>query len=279
MNPLSVKTGLLISAGFSSVTCYGLIKRGIARRQRKPRSIGSDEFEAAASYFGKNPDRFTADVQLELYSLFKQSTEGDAPLNIMEGTTFLDAKRRAMNEAWILKRGMSRVVAQEAYLSLIESRCPKWKSGGCVEREVDGDRSGWAVGSVPVNALGTGDSDASVIGQLCELAAEGDLIGIEEVVGKDPSLVLSSDKDGMTCLHWASDRGHSEMVRFLVEKGSAVNAQDHCGNTALHIAVMAGQKEVVRLLLDAKADITLMNAEGETSAALIKTEFPKLILA
>ena len=279
MAELSSKTKVLVAAGFCLIPLYGVIKRSLIRVPRSDRALGSADFEAAAAYFGRNPDRFTADLQLELYALFKQSTVGDAPADAMELVSVLDPKRRVMNEAWLHKRGMSADAAQEAYVSIVSSRCPKWRTGTCNEKDEDAGRSGWAVGSVPMEALGTGDSDASVVGQLCELAAEGDFAAVEEVVSKDPSIVLSADKDGMTCLHWASDRGHTEMVRFLLDKGSAVNAQDHCGNTPLHIAVMAGQKETVRLLIDSKADMTVTNSEGESAAGLIKTEFPKLILA
>jgi ankyrin repeat protein len=83
----------------------------------------------------------------------------------------------------------------------------------------------------------------------------------------------------MSCLHWASDRGHGELVHFLLAKGGDPNAVDNCGNTPLHIAAMAGQKDVVRSLLDAKADVAICNNDGESAASIIKIEFPKLILA
>lgn len=37
---------------------------------------------------------------------------------------------------------------------------------------------------------------------------------------------MSKDKDGRTPLHWACLGVHLEVVKFLVDKGSDVNAED-----------------------------------------------------
>ena len=42
-----------------------------------------------------------------------------------------------------------------------------------------------------------------------------------------------------TPLHWASLRGHKEVVVLLVEKGANVNAQDKHGDTPLYWAEWA----------------------------------------
>ena len=88
-----------------------------------------------------------------------------------------------------------------------------------------------------------------------------------------------SDRDGMTGLHWASDRGHEDVAKLLISRGCELNKQDDSGNTALHIAVMAGQKEMIRLLLDAKADSTMVNADGDTAGLLIRKEYPNLLVS
>ena len=57
------------------------------------------------------------------------------------------------------------------------------------------------------------------------------------------------------CLHAASELGHLDIVRLLLEKKSDKNAQDRVGSTALTRAATAGQLEIVRLLVSARADI------------------------
>ena len=240
---------------------YGLLK---AR-------AGVSDFERGAEFYARHPQYFTADVQLELYALFKQATVGDA--------VFDHAKRGIMWEAWKSKCGMSSEQASRRYVGILDQHCPKWRGGGlkCVGH---GESEGWAISSVPMEVIGANlPLDESVGGQLCAFAAEGKLDALADVLDKNRDLVNVLDVDGMTPLHWAADRGHTEMVRFLLRRGADCNALDHCLNSPLHIAGMAGQKEVVRLLIDARADLTLVNAEGDSARSILKSEFPKLVLS
>ena len=45
------------------------------------------------------------------------------------------------------------------------------------------------------------------------------------------------DVEGVTPLHLAADRGHTEVVELLITKGAEVNAQSDGGNTPLDWAV------------------------------------------
>ena len=40
-------------------------------------------------------------------------------------------------------------------------------------------------------------------------------------------------------LHWACDRGHLEVVKFLLQSGADVNLQDKESQTALHYGMLA----------------------------------------
>ena len=63
-----------------------------------------------------------------------------------------------------------------------------------------------------------------------------------------------------TPLHLASEAGHTEVVRILLENGGSVNAQDQMnGETPLHLACEAGFSDIVQLLLDHGADTTIEN--------------------
>ena len=63
-----------------------------------------------------------------------------------------------------------------------------------------------------------------------------------------------------TPLHLASEAGHTEVVRFLLENGGNVNAQDQMnGETPLHLACEAGFSDIVQLLLDYGADASIEN--------------------
>ena len=57
-------------------------------------------------------------AQLELYGLFKQATVGDAT-----GTRpgMLDIRGRAKFDAWAARRGLSKELAQQEYVTLVDT--------------------------------------------------------------------------------------------------------------------------------------------------------------
>jgi ankyrin repeat protein len=56
--------------------------------------------------------------------------------------------------------------------------------------------------------------------------------------------VSSQDKEGNTALHWAAALGNHELVGFLLEAGSGVDAQNRFGWAALHFAAEGVNREV-----------------------------------
>jgi len=100
---------------------------------------------------------------------------------------------------------------------------------------------------------------------------------------------------GKTALHIAVEKGHTEIISYLLEKGVDVNvpntqtfsaplhvavepkivqlllrvakcnksAQDKQGNTPLHLSI-SSNTDIALILLDAQCDITLQNVKGET---------------
>ena len=73
------------------------------------------------------------------------------------------------------------------------------------------------------------------------------------------------DNHGWTALTIASQFGHVEVVRLLLEAGADMNLVDNHGWTALTIASSNCQVGVVRLLLEAGADFNLANNRGFTA--------------
>lgn len=74
-------------------------------------------FEAAQAAAKQLPSRPDNDTLLELYSYFKQATEGDAA---GERPGAFDFVARAKYDAWAARKGMSRDVAMKGYVKLVE---------------------------------------------------------------------------------------------------------------------------------------------------------------
>lgn len=76
-----------------------------------------DDFRSAQERVKTLTTRPSNDTLLELYSLFKQATEGD-----VQGKRpgMLDIKGRAKYDAWAGRKGVGREAAMQQYVALVE---------------------------------------------------------------------------------------------------------------------------------------------------------------
>ena len=73
-------------------------------------------------------------------------------------------------------------------------------------------------------------------------------------------------------LHWASEYGHTEIVKVLLESGAEVNTPDtlydeddpYNDRTSLHYAAYFGHKNVAKLLIDNGADVNVKDTFNKT---------------
>ncbi|KAI0142035.1 ankyrin repeat-containing domain protein, partial [Pestalotiopsis sp. NC0098] len=79
---------------------------------------------------------------------------------------------------------------------------------------------------------------------------------------------------GSTALHDASSRGHTEIVRILLDYGAAANvivdvprgvSKFVIENRALHAASFEGHTEIIRILLDHGAEIHALDSRGRNA--------------
>lgn len=77
-----------------------------------------------------------------------------------------------------------------------------------------------------------------------------------------------ADELGRTALHVATEMGHIDATKFLLEQGMAPTTTDAMGQTPLHLAARHGRLDMVRLLLTAGADAQARDARGLTPAQL-----------
>ncbi|KAH7041432.1 ankyrin repeat-containing domain protein [Microdochium trichocladiopsis] len=80
--------------------------------------------------------------------------------------------------------------------------------------------------------------------------------------------------DGRTALHHAAERGHGEMVDFLVSQGARVNARDLDGMTPLLGAVLRAHLAIVHALLEAGGDMLLASHDGLCALDLVAPIVP-----
>jgi ankyrin repeat protein len=83
-----------------------------------------------------------------------------------------------------------------------------------------------------------------------------------------PTIGLPNHLGGATLLIWASQNGHTEIVRLLLDRGAKVNEPDTFDNFALYVATSGKHLDTVRLLLDRGADINQIGKMFDTTALI-----------
>jgi len=183
-------------------------------------------------------------------------------------------------EAWRQHAGFSMADAMRGYVAELDDLEPGWRDGAAPKAErakPDGSSGmGFAVSTMAA-AEDDGDVDETPVGQLCEAIAEGKVAEASAILRRQPELAAQVDKDGMSPLHWAADRGELEVAQTLVailqrkpaaEAAAVLNARDASGDTALHYAVNTDNLELARALVAAGADAHVENEDGETPLGL-----------
>ena len=97
---------------------------------------------------------------------------------------------------------------------------------------------------------------------VADAARAGDLTAVRSLLaaGEDAN---AAHGDGMSALHWAAERGDTEMAEVLVHAGGAVEAVTRIGHyTPLHVAAAAGHGAAVGRLLASGSDATAATNPG-----------------
>ena len=109
-------------------------------------------------------------------------------------------------------------------------------------------------------------ADTLQIENWLDAANSGNLAMMKNIINGNPYLDINvTDRCGSSALHYASEEGRIELVKFLVEKGGIINAMNMWDKTPLHSACAKGHVEIVKYLVDHGARIeATSNKKGFT---------------
>jgi len=90
---------------------------------------------------------------------------------------------------------------------------------------------------------------------LMKAAISGGSLAIVKILSsKGIKIIEETDIYGWTPLHYATLRGHGEMLRFLVEQGFDINRRTISGKSSYNIAEEVGNKDEMKLIPDMGGD-------------------------
>ncbi|CAM9552547.1 unnamed protein product [Ectocarpus fasciculatus] len=241
----------------------------------------------------------SSDQRLELYSMFKQATEGDCE-DPKPG--LIDLVGRAKWGAWNRLRGMEPIEAMKSYLLKVTELCPDWlaeaqgqppgDAGTVTQEDMKKDlqwegsdkeeaENGAGLGfGVTVSTMAAGQGNTAEWGaneEIFAAASDGDVVRIRDLVSSGVK-VDAQDEEGRTPLHFAADRGQSSVISSLLALGAAVDSRDSDGMTPLAYAVACENEKEVELLVQAGADANAADNDGCTPISSAEDSVKHLLL-
>ncbi|XP_059488485.1 uncharacterized protein LOC132204174 isoform X2 [Neocloeon triangulifer] len=96
----------------------------------------------------------------------------------------------------------------------------------------------------------------------------GKLDNVQYLLGLNGFSVGKKGKNGKTALHWAAQKGHIAVAKFLLSKGADVNALNNDNDTPLTLAALFSNEETCRFLVDSGADLSAVDSDGDDALHL-----------
>jgi ankyrin repeat protein/beta-lactamase regulating signal transducer with metallopeptidase domain len=116
---------------------------------------------------------------------------------------------------------------------------------------------------------------------LCEAVVDGDIEQVKSLI-KNGTNVNTKGNSGRTALHYAAEKGFTDIAELLISEGADVNARNESRGTPLHRAAALDHPEVVKLLIAKNVDVNARDNVGNTplhlAARRIKKDAVELLM-
>ncbi|XP_075038380.1 acyl-CoA-binding domain-containing protein 6 isoform X2 [Mixophyes fleayi] len=173
---------------------------------------------------------------------------------------FFDYEGKQKWEAWKSLGDYSRQQAMRDYVETVKKLDPAWSPKAFVD-PVEEHKT--TFGGPVVSCLYQvqeilRDEDKDIF----DYCRENDISRISQALATGAIDVNVADDEGRSLLHWACDRGRTELVSILLFHNAHINMQDDEGQTPLHYASACEFTDIVDHLLDHGADPSLVDNDG-----------------
>ena len=122
---------------------------------------------------------------------------------------------------------------------------------------------------IQVDATNTADETALMLA-----ANANDLVSANLLIEAGASI----NRPNWTPLHYAASKGHTAMMRLLIDNDAYIDAESPNGTTPLMMAAYYASPIAVKLMLEEGADPNLQNQDGQTALDMALSK-DKLLIA
>ncbi|KAG2263055.1 hypothetical protein Bca52824_070134 [Brassica carinata] len=220
-----------------------------------------------------------SDVQKQLYGLYKIATEG--PCTSPQPSA-LKLTARAKWQAWRKLGAMPPEEAMDKYIEIVTQLYPTWlyaglKAGSRGSGDDAVSISGGTMGPVFSSLVYEEEESQNELkfDAIHAFAREGEVENLLKSIESGIS-VNARDSEGCTPLHWATERGHLDIVKLLVDKNADVNAKDNKGQAPLHYAVVCDREAIAEFLVKHQANTASRDDDGNSPLDLCESDWPWL---
>eukprot|EP00471_Norrisiella_sphaerica_P000875 CAMPEP_0184490398 /NCGR_PEP_ID=MMETSP0113_2-20130426/17807_1 /TAXON_ID=91329 /ORGANISM="Norrisiella sphaerica, Strain BC52" /LENGTH=360 /DNA_ID=CAMNT_0026874267 /DNA_START=89 /DNA_END=1171 /DNA_ORIENTATION=- len=230
-----------------------------------------------ASQLVRGMSGLTTEQQLRLYALFKQANEGP---NTREKPGMWDVAKSAKWNAWKDLGAMSKTEAKRTYVQVVTRFAAEKQLSGTGKETKGEAKQDPPTGGQDMGSFGKSQStildDSPIVSEkeknILHYACENKINEIKSLLESKVNVDYTAEKVtsdgqvlGQTALHLASDYGHEDLAKLLVEKKANVNLQDDDGYTPLHYAIVCERTPLIRLLVQSGADVNIENEDGKSA--------------
>ncbi|XP_076841412.1 acyl-CoA-binding domain-containing protein 6 isoform X2 [Brachyhypopomus gauderio] len=222
-DPARPDTGEALGGGSDSDSDFGVDEFDYGAVDPGHRLEGSGleaQFEAAAERVRDLVTSAGREQLLYLYARYKQAKVGKC--NTAK-PGFFDFEGQRKWTAWKQLGEMSRDQAMQEYVTCVHTLDPDGCSKGSSERRGGDRRTGF--GGAAVSSLYQEETIREEDKNIFDYCRENNIEQVSKALSSMKVDVNTKDEEGRALLHWACDRGHTELVTLLLNHSADINSQ------------------------------------------------------